>query len=747
MILDVDPDRNYDFFSANNHPQCKYFSVPEYNSLLSSNPISIVNSNIRSFNRNFVTLNSMFAENNLPSIFCLTETRFSPSTVQDIPGYVSFHTLRDSDTPSGGVSLFIDESFNATKINSLSFSNSTIEICSIEFVFEKNHLIILAVYRPHSDSIDNFNILFADILNNKLLKNKNCIIVGDLNVCLLKPNNSNLDFSNLLFSHHYIPLITKATRFPQIDGEIPSCLDHIWINKFYDMDSGIIRVDISDHLPTFINLKLGSMQKDEKIKIQFRVVNDVNKLKFRNLLTSYDWNLIKSTNVHLYAEKFVETLDKLYCSAFPLKTKYVSKRRNHNPWITEPIRKLIEAKSDYFHLYRLSIVSLEENKRFRNKVHSIIRKQKSNYFSDILANSRNDIKKTWKIINNILSKNRKSNEINRIICNNVIYTDNDDIANEFNKFFCSIGELYDSKIPASDMDPCKFINVSHLSYFFLKPVSPLEVKFHIQGLKNSKQDVDSISIPIFKENSECLSYIIADLINKCFETGVFPKCFKKAIVLPLHKKECIDVMTNYRPISILPKLSKIIEKCLKSRLLHYFSRNNLFNTSQFGFLAEKSTQDALLHFTERIYDNLHKELSTLAIYVDFSKCFDTLNRKILIKKLEIYGIRGIPLELFKSYLDERYQAVKVNNVISEFKPINAGVPQGSVLGPILYLIYVNELPDISDQFSTCLFADDTTLIFENSNKYRLFNQCDYGVNLFFHGAVLIGYLSIFQKLT
>ena len=124
-------------------------------------------------------------------------------------------------------------------------------------------------------------------------------------------------------------------------------------------------------------------------------------------MTNFDWNLIKFTNVHLYAEKFVETLDKLYCSAFPLKTKYISKRRNHNPWITEPIRKLIGAKSDYFHSYRLSIVSLEENKRFRNKVHSIIRKQKSNYFSDILANSGNDIKKTWKIINNIPSKNRK----------------------------------------------------------------------------------------------------------------------------------------------------------------------------------------------------------------------------------------------------------------------------------------------------------------------------------------------------
>ena len=201
--------------------------------------------------------------------------------------------------------------------------------------------------------------------------------------------------------------------------------------------------------------------------------------------------------------------------------------------------------------------------------------------------------------------------------------------------------------------------------------------------------------------------------------------------MPLYKKDSPDIISNYRPISILPKLSKIIEKCIKSRLVYYFTRNNLFNQVQFGFLSEKSTQDAMLHLTEKIYSNLHNKLSTMAVYIDFSKCFDTLNRNILLKKLEIYGIRGIPLDLIRSYLENRYQAVKVNGVISEYMPINVGVPQGSVLGPILYLIYVNDLPNISDQFSTCLFADDTTLIFEDSNKYDLFNKCDFGVNLFF----------------
>ena len=496
-------------------------------------------------------------------------------------------------------------------------------------------------------------------------------------------------------------------------------------------DAGIISIDISDHLPTFANFKIVSIQQEEKVKIQFRVVDELNKVKFRNLLSNFDWNNIKSENANLYAEKFTTTLDKLYCTAFPLKTKYVTKRHNQNPWINESIRKLIEAKSHYFQLYRLSMVTFEENKRFRNKVQSIIRKHKTKFYMDIFENSKNDIKKTWTTINSLLSKNIKTCEINRIVCNNKTYTNSADIANAFNNFFCSIGSVYDSKIPTSDIDPCKFINVRHPSYFFLEPVSPIEVEFHIQNLKNSKQDINSISIQMLKDNREILSPLIADLINKCFETGTFPNTFKKALVLPLHKKDSPDIMSNYRPISILPKLSKIIEKCLKSRLLHYFTRNNLFNTVQFGFLEGVSTQDAMLHLTEKIYSNLHNKLSTLAVYVDFSKCFDTLNRNILLKKLSIYGIRGIPLLLLKSYLDNRWQAVKVNNIISEYKLINAGVPQGSVLGPILYLIYVNELPNISNKFSTCLFADDTTLIFENFNKYDLFRECDYGVNLFY----------------
>ena len=393
-MFDIDPDDNYDFFSSNTHPKCKYYTVSEYNNLISSNSLCLVNSNIRSFNRNFDTLSSVFSDNKMPSIFCLTETRFSASTLQNISGYDSFHTLRNTDTPSGGISIFVKENLKATKIDKLSYCNSTIEVCTVEFAFGKQHVFVLGIYRPHSDTIDNFNKLFSDILDSKLLKNKICIITGDLNICLMKPVNPNLNFSNILFSHHFVPLITKSTRFPQIEGEIPSCLDHIWINKFYDeIEAGIINIDVSDHLPTFSNIKIHSVQQNEKIKIQFREVNDLHKSTFRNLLANFDWDVIKSQNVNQYADKFSETINKLYCSAFPLKTKYVLKRYNHNPWITDDVKKLIEAKSNYFQLYRMSIVTHDENKVFRNKVQSIIRKYKTKYFSDMFENSKNDMKK------------------------------------------------------------------------------------------------------------------------------------------------------------------------------------------------------------------------------------------------------------------------------------------------------------------------------------------------------------------
>ena len=275
IFNDVDPDNNYELFMHSNAGRCSYLSLDHYLEKLSSNnSVSIVNYNLRSFNRNFESFFACFDGTKEPSILNLTETRFSSSNVSNIFGYEGHHTIRDRASPSGGISIYVKKKFRSKKIYDLSYSNDTIEVCTVEVsVSNSLTLIMIGIYRPHSDSISNFSDHLNDFLDKPFLRNKKCIILGDLNICLLKQNQNIFEFSNLLFTHHYLPIITKPTRFSPVSGEAPSLLDHIWINTFFNYECGIVELDITDHLPTFLNFSFEDVHLPEKIEIKFRLVN------------------------------------------------------------------------------------------------------------------------------------------------------------------------------------------------------------------------------------------------------------------------------------------------------------------------------------------------------------------------------------------------------------------------------------------------------------------------------------------
>ena len=329
-----------------------------------------------------------------------------------------------------------------------------------------------------------------------------------------------------------------------------------------------------------------------------------------------------------------------------------------------------------------------------------------------------DLRKTWTVIRSILGTKKKNSSIKKLIVENREIVNSAEISETFNKYFHEIPTKLESEIPLTSEDP--FRNISpNLNSIFFHPVTPFEIENVISRLKKVRQDVDALPVKLLIDCRTHVSGKISNLINRCFSAGIFPDSLKNAHIIPILKSGCATDLKNYRPISLLPVLGKIFEKCLYQRLYGFLMSSSIISPFQFGFMRGRSTQDAITSLTEYIYETLNNRQIAIAIFIDLTKAFDTVNHNILLKKLSLYGIRGLPLKLLDSYLQNRTQTVIINNVPSSKKIVNVGVPQGSILGPLLFLLYINNLSQISDSSRSLLFADDTTICFRGPNMVNL----------------------------
>ena len=319
------------------------------------------------------------------------------------------------------------------------------------------------------------------------------------------------------------------------------------------------------------------------------------------------------------------------------------------------------------------------------------------------------------MINSLLNRKVKSREhIKLKNPDGTVSSTSSDVASKFNEFFSNIASNIKAQIRTREVfDPGGFQEFMHRpcpNSIYIKPTEPGEVHSVIKGFKN-KATLDTKIGPLKLANSSLnFTTALAKVINTSFNQGVFPNALKVARVVPIHKDGTKTDVSNYRPISLLSSFSKIYEKLMHTRIIGFLNGNGSLFENQYGFRPGRSCEHALLNAQNEILHALNKKEIALLLLIDFSKAFDVIEHPIMLKKLEHYGIRGIALEWFRSYLSNREQFVTINNTDSQSKQIEYGVPQGSILGPLLFVIYINDLPEISDIAKFILYADDANII-------------------------------------
>ena len=396
------------------------------------------------------------------------------------------------------------------------------------------------------------------------------------------------------------------------------------------------------------------------------------------------------------------------------KLKFKSK-----PWITLGLQKSISVKNKLLvnFINKKDPILKEEfhtnYKKYRNLLSTLMKKSKQAYYDKYFERNWNNIKNTWKGIKSLISLKIVASSVPTVLSldNGDTITNPYDIANTFNNYFASIAETTKKSIKYSHKHFSDSLSNESSSTIFLQPTDKEEIANIISSLNSNKTSGPN-SIPyrvLFLLKNE-ISKQLGDLFNLSFMTGVFPSVLKTAKVVPVFKKDSELNYSNYRPISLLSNIEKILEKLMYKRLYAFLDYNNIIYDLQFGFRQQYSTSHALINITENIRKALDDGNIGCGVFVDLQKAFDTVGHQILLAKLNHYGIRGVSNDWSKSYLSNRNQYVSINGYESGLAAINCGVPQGSVLGPLLFLLYINDLNQAIKFCKVHHFADDTNLL-------------------------------------
>lgn len=706
---DIEGSGEVNTFVAGSHSDLPFNAV--------GNLLKVMQMNIRSINKNldnFLVLLESLNQNF--DIIILTESWNIANTSQyNINGYSTFYS-RGEYNQNDGVVVFVKDEVDCT-FDTIKYSDNTFCILN----FEKNDIsfCVICVYRLPSTDASQFVNDFQNLI--KLTdKNKVCLFAGDMNIDVLDLNdNCTNHYLNVMAQNGFLSCVNEPTR---VTSTSQTCIDHMFVrrpSKIHNLDliPVIVQSDVTDHYAVVLQFRQSDAMYKKNINPpnpQYSNILDYTKLK--NYLLSESWDgLYTQSNPNVAYDNFIQ---KLQChigsSKKMIKIKSVYKKIK--PWITDGLVKSIRTRDKL----KVSVLKNKDNlelfqryKNYRNILNTLLKKTKALYFSRKIREHKGDSKKTWQIINEGLNKQKKRNNKITLNVNGKILQNSKEIAEILNDHFINVGKNMITNINKQKLIPDQNIDCSSL---FLAPVTELELLNNIKKLKvNSAPGEDTITATLIKEIRDLISKPLTFIFNLSFECGIYPDALKRSIVTPVFKSGSQSDPNNYRPISVINNFGKVFEMSIKKRLNDHLKHNKVISDLQFGFREGVGTEDAIYHVTKFVYNSLDKNKKPLAIFIDLAKAFDTVSHDLLLEKLHSYGVRGVANDFFCAYLTGRQQRVKVNNELSDSRVVTCGVPQGTVLGPILFSVYMNELLNLKVKAKIISYADDTVLLCEGDN--------------------------------
>ena len=697
---DINPDSYYyNDLSLSIQQNSNYYHENSFNQsfqrvFYDNDTLSLMHLNIRSIPSNLTKLIQYLSNLNVNfDIIGISETWLNETNkdIYNLNGYNHVPLVRQ-DRIHGGVSLFISASISNRILNEISIINKDIECFFIEIELNGVRIHIGIIYRTPDADVKNFYDYLVNILESLKPHNQSCYLMGDYNIDLLKhfSHNPTSGFLDLMFSNSFIPLINKPTRVTHTTATL---LDNIYTNIYINIYlTGILTTDISDHYIIFhIAPSQFSQQKDHHQLI--RLINSSNLEKYTTAIQNHDWSLVNHHNLCQTAfSYFSETLKGIFHDAFPV-IKVKQRYRNILPWLTQGLKNAIKHKNKLYKIFMKYDTSFNKITctQYKNKLTTILRKTEKEYYKCLLEINKNNFKKTCSIIRSVINDCKPSKLNESFLYNNSIITDKNEVSNKFNDYFVNVGKTLAAQIPKSGPSFHKYLPEANKECIILIPTDEREIRNIFLNIRNSAPGYDGISLKFIYPVIDILVTPLTYITNLSLIEGIFPPELKITQVLPLYKNDDPMLFNNYRPISLLPFFSKFFERLMYNRLIDFIEKQHLLYQFQFDFRKNHSTFMTLVILLEKITEALGSSEFAICILIDFRKAFDTVEHNILLQKLYHYGIRGNAPQWFNSYLSNIYQYVNYNNTSSDMKLITCGVPQGSILGPLLFLLYINDI--------------------------------------------------------